>query len=255
MKKEKREQLIFRNEWKHSMDQTDYLTIRNRLASIAGDSMYAGLGGMYRVRNLTFTQTDGDRHPDLLSSIGRRESFRIRYYNENTDYIRLEKKTRVGGKTNKQSVPLSEEECRRILAGDTEWMAESVEPLMKEFYARISSGELKAQTVADFRREAFVYRPCNVRITMDSRLETGIPAERFLDLDWRRQNAADTAPAQSAVTGDGLGYSLKQQKEAVIMEIKYDCFLPEVIRAAIRVTQKRPSSFARYEARHAYGQM
>lgn len=235
MKQNKKGQLIFRNEWKHSMDRTDYITIRSRLAAIADQSMYAGLGGSYRVRSLAFVDLGEEKRVDLLSSIGRKETFRIRYYNENADYIRMEKKTRVGGKTNKQSAVLTEEECRSILDGDTNWMAHSEEPLFIEFYEKQRRGELAAQTVADYQREAFVYRPCNVRITMDSSLKTGIPPELFLEL------------------GENPGTGMQGEKEAVIMKVKYDCFMPEIIRSAIKVSEKRPTSFSRYEVRHAFG--
>lgn len=236
-------QLIFRNEWKHSMDQTDYIIIRSRLAGIAEDSMYAGLGGMYRVRSLAFAEQGDAKRPELLASIGKKESFRIRYYNENLDYIRLEKKTRVGGKSNKQSAPLTEQECRSILSGDVDWMADSEEPLLEEFYQKMKSGKIAAQSVADYQREAFVYRPCNVRITMDSRLHTGILPQSFLDLN--EMGGSDSERTSSA----------EMRKEAVLMEVKYDCFLPEVIRAAIRIKSQRSSSFSRYETRHAYGQV
>lgn len=238
MKQNKKAQLVFRNEWKHSMDHMDYIIIRSRLAEIADESLYAGLGGSYRVRSLAFTEPGAENRTDILSSIGRKESFRIRYYNENKDYIRLEKKTRVGGKTNKQSAVLTEQECRDIIDGRLDWMAESEEPLVVEFYAALSTGKIEVQTVADYQREAFVYRPCNVRITLDSGLKAGISPDQFFSLE--------SEPSLNAA---------EARKEAVIMEVKYDCFLPEIIRAAIRVKERKETSFARYEARHAFGQV
>lgn len=233
MKQNKTEELIFRNEWKHSMGHMDYMTIRSRLAAIAEESLYAGLGGKYRVKSLSFVEPHQEERTDILSSIGRREAFRIRFYNENMDFIRLEKKTHVGAKTNKQSAVLTEGECRSILGGEFEWMSTSENSLILEFYGQLKSGKLTPVTAADFQREAFVYKPCNVRITMDSGLQTGIGVEDFLNLSCSEMG---------------------ERKEAILMEVKYDCFLPELIRGAIRVKEKRPSSFSRYEARHAFGQ-
>ena len=74
--KEKKEQLIFRNEWKHSMTQRDYITIRSRLAEIAESSMYAGLGGMYRVRSLAFVEPEEEKKMDLLLPLGRKDVYK-----------------------------------------------------------------------------------------------------------------------------------------------------------------------------------
>lgn len=233
MREKEKKQMMFRNEWKHSVNRSDYMTIRNRLSVIAKDNIHAGLGGKYRVRSLRFEEPEEEKKKGLINAISKKESFRIRFYNENTEYIRLEKVIRINGKCGKLSARLTENECRKILSGQLDWMEDSEEPLIAEFYGRLAQNGCRPGSVVDCQREAFVYRSCNVRITMDSEIRSGIPAAELL-------NIRDTA-------------GFVPEKEAVILEVKYDCFLPEIIRSAIRVKEPSQSSFSRYEARHVFG--
>lgn len=50
-----------------------------------------------------------------INVYSRREKFRIRYYNDNFDFIRLEKKSKVNNLCTKFSAPLTKEQCEKIL--------------------------------------------------------------------------------------------------------------------------------------------
>ena len=44
---------------------------------------------------------------EKLNGVDKREKFRIRYYNEDTSFIRLEKKSKINGLSSKQSAPIT----------------------------------------------------------------------------------------------------------------------------------------------------
>lgn len=67
---------------------------------------------------------------EKLEGLNYREKFRIRYYNGDTSFLCLEKKTKLNGLGNKQKARLSEEETERLLCGDYRWMKESGRPLV-----------------------------------------------------------------------------------------------------------------------------
>lgn len=111
---------------------------------------------------------------EKINGYSRREKFRIRYYNDNFDFIRLEKKSKVNGLCSKFSAKISKEECIKIINNDIDWMLNCDRPLIQEFYYKIKSQMLKPKTVVDYVREAYIYKAGNVRITFDKNVRSGI---------------------------------------------------------------------------------
>jgi hypothetical protein len=221
----------FRHEWKHEISYGDLLTIRQRLGAIARVDCYAK-NGTYEIRSLYF-DTPGDKAlREKLDGVSRREKFRMRYYNGDPSLIRLEKKCKIGGLGNKQSVPLSEEEARNIVDGEIDWMLSSGRPLLQELYSKMKTQQLRPKTIVDYTREPFVYAPGNVRITLDYGIRTGIGCTDFLN---------PNCPMISA------------GEPPIILEVKWDAFLPDVIRDAIQLGTCRTAAFSKYAQCRIYG--
>lgn len=80
----------FRHEIKHEINSADALVIRARLGAVAScDSHYEN--GVYRIRSLCFDDSFDTALREKLDGVNRREKFRIRLYNNSTDFICLEK--------------------------------------------------------------------------------------------------------------------------------------------------------------------
>lgn len=84
----------------------------------------------------------------------------------------------------------------------------------------------------EYTREPFVFAPGNVRVTVDSQIRTGILCTDFLRPD------CVTVP---------VGLS------PVILEVKWDDFLPDVIRDAVQLEGRRAAAFSKYAACRVYG--
>ena len=95
----------FRHEWKHLISVSDSITIRQRLSAVAQPDPHA-VDGRYEIRSLYFDNLYDKALREKIDGVGVREKFRIRYYNDNTDLIHLEKK-----KQDQQSV--CERKCGR----------------------------------------------------------------------------------------------------------------------------------------------
>ena len=169
---------------------------------------------------------------EKLEGLNYREKFRIRYYNGDTSFLCLEKKTKLNGRGNKQKARLSEEETERLLCGDYRWMKESGRPLVTELYSKMMSQGLRPKAIVDYTREPFTYRPGNVRVTLDYNLRTGIGCREFLNPD------CVTIPAGNPV---------------IIMEVKWDEFLPSAIQDAVQLKSRRAAAFSKYAACRIYG--
>ena len=84
----------FRHEIKHYINLSDAMAIKKRLSLIADIDKNAKSDGKYKVRSLYFDTLDDKVLMEKISGINNREKFRIRYYNEDSKFIKLEKKVK-----------------------------------------------------------------------------------------------------------------------------------------------------------------
>lgn len=221
----------YRHEWKHEISYTDLLCIRQRLQAVAQPDPHA-VGGQYRIRSLYFDDASDKALRQKIDGVNMREKFRIRYYNGDTSFIRLEKKSRRNGLGTKFEAALSAEEAQKIVDGDLDWMMESDRPLVQELYCKMRYQGLRPKTIVDYIREPYVYGPGNVRVTFDHDLRTGLSGTDFLNPD------CITVPAGDA---------------PILLEVKWDAYLPEIIRDAVSVPNRRAGAFSKYAQCRIYG--
>ena len=220
-----------RHEWKHEISYSDMLAIRQRLSAVAQRDSHA-VNGSYFIRSLYFDNLSDKALREKLNGISRREKFRIRYYNGDTSVIHLEKKSKIGGLGNKQSANLTAEEARWIVDGKLDWMLHSERPLVRELYVKMTTEGLRPKTIVDYTREPFVYGPGNVRVTLDYNIRTGLGCTDFLNSD------CPMIPAGNA---------------PIILEVKWDEFLPEVIRSVVQLENRKTGAYSKYAACRIYG--
>lgn len=221
----------YRHEWKHEISQADLLVLRQRLRAIASPDPHAA-SGKYRIRSLYFDNAADKALREKLDGVSRREKFRIRYYNDDTTMIRLEKKSKLGGLGQKQSVCLTAAAAQAIADGCLDWMADSPEELVCELYAKMRIQGLRPRIIVDYTREPFIFGPGNVRVTLDYNIRTGFCCQDFLN------PACITIPAGDA---------------PIILEVKWDHFLPDIIRDAIQLPGRRAAAFSKYAQCRIYG--
>ena len=90
---------------------------------------------------------------------------------------------------------------------------------------------LRPRVIVDYEREAYVYGPGNVRVTFDSHIRTGLYHNSLF------AEPFPTVPAQ----------------ENLILEVKYDAFLPEIMERAVRVPGRQSCAFSKYAVCRMYG--
>ncbi len=221
----------FRNEWKHEINYSDMLAIRHRLKAICKPDPNA-IDGKYFIRSLYFDNLSDKALCEKINGINMREKFRIRYYNNDTSHIKLEKKSNYDGLKTKQNVNLTKEEVQSILDGETNWMINSKNPLICELYSKMKSQGLRPKTIVEYMREPFIYPAGNVRVAIDYNIRTGI-----MYTDFFNENCV-TIPAGAA---------------QAILEVKWNEFLPSLIRDAVQLDGRCTASFSKYATCRIYG--
>ena len=224
--------MALRHEWKHRIDTAGLLALRARLGAVLQRDPHA-LGGSYQVRSLYFDNLADKALREKLESVNHREKFRLRFYNGDLSLLVLEKKTKTNGLCGKAQAPLSVEEARALLEGRHQELGAS-SPLLGELRRKMDSQGLRPKAIVEYTREPFLYGPGNVRVTLelDYNIRTALSPAGFLD------PGCVTLPAADA---------------PVILEVKWDEFLPGLVRDLVQLPGTRTSAFSKYAACRMYG--
>lgn len=221
----------YRHEWKHEINRMDLYCIRQRLRAVMQSDPHA-VNGKYLIRSLYFDNLNDKALREKLDGVSRREKFRIRYYNGDTSFIHLEKKSKIGGLESKESASLTAAQAQDIVDGHLDWMTDSEQPLIQELHAKMRFQGMRPKTIVDYDREPFVYAPGNVRVTFDYNIRTGLSCTDFLNPD------CVTIPAGDA---------------PIILEVKWDAYLPDMIRDAVQMPGRHVTAFSKYAQCRIYG--
>lgn len=223
----------FRHELKHYINMSDYMAIKNRLTQIMRLDKNANQNNEYKIRSLYFDNLNDKALMEKINGINRREKFRIRFYNDDYSFIKLEKKSKINGLCGKDSAKITKEQCKKIIEGDIEFLKHSNTPLFVELYAKMKGDLLKPKTIVDYTREAYIYPTGNVRITFDKDIRTGVYSRNIFDAN---------VPTISSI-----------DNTFVVLEVKYDEFLPEIIQHIIQTNDRRVTAISKYAASRIYG--
>ena len=219
-----------RHEWKHEINYMDMLVIRSRMRAITTPDSHA-VDGKYFIRSLYFDTLSDKALREKIDGVDNRKKFRIRYYNNDLSFIRLEKKSKWNNLGTKEMVRLSTMQAQAITDGNIDWMVNHPVPLIHELYVEMKETGLRAKTIVDYTREPFVFPAGNVRVTLDYDIRTGLCSTDFLNPD------TPTVPIVDNPT---------------ILEVKWDHFLPDIIRDAVHLENRRAAAFSKYAACRAY---
>lgn len=208
------------------------MQIRNRLKHIASIDTSSTSNGRYKIRSLYFDNLYDKVLMEKINGFNKREKFRIRFYNNDTSFIRLEKKSKNNGLCLKESTILTKEQCKDIINNNLNWIKDSNDNLLFEFYSKCKYQLLKPKIIVDYVREAFVYEPGNVRITFDMDVRTGIYSNNIFN------PSLPVAPTNTNL---------------IILEVKYDEFLPEIINNVIQTNNREVATISKYASSRIYG--
>ncbi|WP_081799483.1 polyphosphate polymerase domain-containing protein [Neobacillus jeddahensis] len=195
-------------------------------------SFHAKNNGKYLIRSVYFDNFDNKVLTQKKEGFVERDKFRVRLYDHNIDYMNLEKKSKRNNLTFKQKCRITATEYELMNVGDIAWMETDSRPLIQELFVQMTLYQLKPVVVVDYEREVFIYEYGNVRVTFDSKIKTSFRNPNLLNPDLAM---VETNP------------------DIVILEVKYDDFLPDVIKQLLQVHDRRKGTYSKYQISRMYG--
>lgn len=202
-----------RYEIRRIITYADYVDISERLATFLEVDKHSDSNNEYFTRSLYFDDLYASSYIGKINGDNDRKKYRIRAYNLSDETIRFEFKENLNNKIVKKAFPLSRFQYEQLVPGNFDVIRDIDNPLAGEIYGIHNSEGLKPSVIVDYDRTAFVHPLSNTRITFDKHLRTGINSFDLFDKDL---------------------YTLHVfPNDSVIMEIKYDSYLPAHISAMI----------------------
>lgn len=215
-----------RHEYKYCVSAESEALLRFKAGCLMLPDPNAGKNGSYTVHSLYFDDIHDSVLQNCLRGADPRSKFRIRCYNTDRSFLRLEKKTKIHGLGRKESCILSPEECAMLMRGELPpfgpYCTEEKKALMTELILR----GLMPKLIVSFERFAYVYSGGNVRVTLDRGICSSPEVEKFLSGDYVCR------PIQS--TGSSL------------LEVKWEELLPRHIRDALSLENLTWTAFSKY---------
>ncbi|MEN8905083.1 MAG: polyphosphate polymerase domain-containing protein [Clostridiales bacterium] len=204
---------VYRNELKYMISKQESIVLSKRLSQICTTDPNSDSKGYYKVSSLYFDDYINSSLKDKLAGIIKRKKFRIRIYNDNDSFIKLERKSKNTNVCVKDSISLTKNEYNQIMSGNYEFMSNTQNYVLRDFYTLLRTRHLAPKVIVYYNRKTYVYPYGKVRITMD------------VDLHSSKGNLN--------LFKNYLGIPVTNTNE-VILEIKYTGFLPSLIKDMIQ---------------------
>lgn len=224
------ESATLRHEYKFPLSGADTVWLARRLHQVfQSDPNADPVTGGYTIRSLYFDDWRDRALWEKLDGVDPRSKFRIRIYNGSDRYIVLEKKHKCGALTKKEQSRLTRAECDRILSGDIQFLRDG-DTVRQSLYHGMTENREHGKTIVEYDRYAFVYEPGNVRITIDKNIRSGV--------------------YNTALFGTPL---LIRASANHILEVKFDAYLPEIVRLTLSPLDVCRFSLSKYAVCRRFG--
>mgnify|MGYP004444624999 FL=1 len=218
----------YRYEMKYVLSDTEALALQQQLKHLLyPDTHGKQQDGSYLIKSLYFDTIDNSAMYEKNDGVLMRRKFRIRYYDNDSSFIRLEKKMKHNNMTAKQQARITRMEYNAIVAGNYDAVG-NTHPLVIEFISLCKAEHLVPSVVVEYNRLAFTYPVSDVRITFDRKIRSGMYTK----------DPIGNPHAMMDVLDPGLQ----------VLEVKYNEVLPSAVAkviSGIPMRREAVSKFAR----------
>ncbi len=173
----------YRHELKFKISNAAAEVLKQKLSLIMGfDSNAYYEDGSYLIKSLYFDDLNSKSYYEKMDGVLYRKKYRIRIYNNDDSFIRLEKKMKHNNMTAKEQMLISKDIYSKILNGKLDEI-ENADGLLLEFINDCKTKGLIPSIIVLYHRTAYTYPISDVRITFDSNIQSGLYNYDLFDTD------------------------------------------------------------------------
>lgn len=218
----------YRNEIKFIINKDTAEILKNKLSLIMDvDTNSVTDDNSYLIRSLYFDDIYSTAYYEKIDGVEYRKKYRIRLYNNDCSFIRLECKYKHENKTSKDQMLIDKNICDKIINGNIDELNINNNDLMTKFVIDYRIKNLRPSIIVDYKRLAYTYPVSDVRVTFDSKIRSG------------RYN-------YSMFSEELETYKVIDDNE-VVLEVKFNEILPEqiaIVLSTVPMIRQAVSKFA-----------
>lgn len=217
----------YRHELKFIISSSVAEILKQRLSllmSVDANSAYDD--NTYLIRSLYFDNIDSDAYYEKMDGVEFRKKYRIRIYNLDDSFIRLECKYKHNNMTSKDQLKIDKELCEAIINGNLLDKKLPDNKFFKQFYTDFTLKQLKPSIIVDYKRLAYTYPISDVRVTFDSKIRSGLYNYNLFD--------------------ENVNYYSIIDDDEVVLEVKFNEILPEPIAIILSTVPSARQAFSKF---------
>ncbi|MBU1203801.1 MAG: polyphosphate polymerase domain-containing protein [Nanoarchaeota archaeon] len=215
-----------RKELKYYIRNETYLLLKNRLKFIMKKDKYAVKEEGYKIRSLYFDTLANRHFYEKQYGVEARQKIRLRIYPPDSTNINFEIKSKFNEMINKETAKITKKDAIEIQNCNFECLLKYENPVLNKAYKILKTDIFKPVAIIDYLRDAYVSEINHARITFDKVLSTNTT----------NLNLFIPHTTMSRIIDNNL----------VIMEVKYNGFLPKFIKDSIQIPSFMRSSISKY---------
>ncbi len=217
---------VYRHELKYFIGYAEYLKLKDILSRFMKGDSYTNRDNGYFVRSLYFDTPHDKEYIEKVTGIEERKKIRLRIYHMDDEAVKLEIKAKYNNYMRKETAIIDREKARRLVRGDKSFLVSSNNTTMNRVYYFMSRMYYIPVVIIDYNREAYVCDYNNIRITFDSNIRS---CSSELDL-----------------FRDDLHFMHVFDKATIVMEVKYNRFLPKWLKMILSCIDSTNSAISKY---------
>lgn len=219
----------YRNEIKFIISKTMAEVLKQRLSLIMSvDNNSYNSDNSYLIRSLYLDNENSDAYYEKMDGVEYRKKYRIRIYNFDDKFIRLECKYKHNNMTSKDQILIDKELCSKIINGKIDEIDLTKDNLLRQFALDYRLNRLNPSIIVDYNRVAFTYHVSDVRITFDSQIKSGMYNYNLFDKNATTYRVIDD--------------------NQMVLEVKFNEILPESIALILQTVPTFRQAFSKFAA-------
>lgn len=212
---------VSRTEDKYLIGEADYRQLRQLFQPL----LRMDRGEKYWIRSVYFDTPYNKDWAEKIIGENQRKKIRLRVYSRDTDTVKLEIKNKTGKFSRKETVSISRQDALNMLRGDFDGLLKYGSPTANRVYAFSKSDILRPVTTVDYTREAYWLPFNDIRLTFDGAIEASKSCDLF---------------------GEQLPLVPLLEPDRMVLEVKYNGFLPRYLTAAISSISPTQTTVSKY---------
>lgn len=197
---------VQRHELKFYISRSDYEYTSAVLSELMEKDENQNNDRGYFIRSLYFDDIAESSVEEKLDGIELRDKYRLRIYDTNLEWAKLERKRKVNNFVQKSSVTVTKEEAEEIISGNYDCLLEKKSKDAVSIYFDLKRKYFRPTVIVDYIRDVYKMNYNEIRITFDKHLRANTEDFRLFS------NDVITHPLQ--------------RDDVIEMEVKFNTCLP-----------------------------